>query len=114
VRLLQEVGGSDESFTGRRQDYEFGVRILEAGVPVAYVPEAAAVHHFDPTLETTLRNARQEGRDDAALIRKHPATAASLPIAGLTAYVARLGAAAAVAAAGHRAGGVAPLRPCGP
>jgi hypothetical protein len=95
VRLFQEVGGFDQSFTGRRQDYEFGVRILEAGVPVAYVSEAAAVHHFDPTLETTLRNARQEGRDDAALIRKHPATAASLPIAGLTAYVARLGTAAA-------------------
>ena len=90
VRLFQAVGGFDETFTGRRQDYEFGVRILDARVPIAYVPEAAGLHHFDPTIETTLRNSRQEGRDDARLIRKHPATAATLPIAGLTAYLARL------------------------
>jgi hypothetical protein len=90
-RLFSALGGLDEDFTaGRRQDYEFGVRLLNAGVPVAFHPEAKAWHHFDPDTATTLRNSRQEGRFDVMLATKHPAATSGLPLAGLAARIQRL------------------------
>jgi GT2 family glycosyltransferase len=90
ARLFAALGGFDEDFAARRQDYEFGVRVLDARVPVAFHAAAKAWHHFDPDIATTLRNSRQEGRDDVLLATKHPAAAASLPLAGLATRIQRL------------------------
>ncbi len=83
VALFRSLGGFDEEFSAgrRRQDWELGVRLLRRGVPLRFHPDTTAWHHFDPSLATALRNARQEGRDDVLLAAKHPEVAASLPLA---------------------------------
>jgi glycosyltransferase involved in cell wall biosynthesis len=73
--LLLESGGWDEQFargTVRRQDWEFGIRLLQSGVRFVDRPEARGWHHFELSLETALRNRRVEGRSDVLLGTKHP------------------------------------------
>jgi len=65
--LLFRWGGYDESFRGRRQDWELGIRLLGEGATFAYHPSAKGRHYLDTRLETALRHARQEGRDDVRL-----------------------------------------------
>lgn len=79
--LFNEHGGFDESFAGRRQDWELGVRLLDAGTPLQYVPAAEAVHLLDGRLETRLRHVRDEGRSDVLLARKHPHVTGRLRLA---------------------------------
>lgn len=80
-RLFWELGGFDERFTGgRRQDWELGVRMLAAGVPFAFRPQARGDHLFDTRLESGIRNARQEGRYDVLIASKHPHVKWQLPL----------------------------------
>jgi len=80
--LWQELGGLDEAFSGgRRQDYDLGIRMLELGTPVVFEPDASADHHFDSSTARLLSNARQEGRWDVLLCRKHPEVWSRLPLA---------------------------------
>jgi glycosyltransferase involved in cell wall biosynthesis len=81
--LLLRCGGYDESFRGRRQDWELGIRLLGEGATFAYHPGAKGRHLLDTRLETTLRHARQEGRDDVLLASKHPHVKGRLPLAGV-------------------------------
>ena len=69
--LLLESGGFDEELKDC-QDEEFGLRLLERGVPFAYYPAARAWHHLDTTLATALRGGRKTGRANVELARKHP------------------------------------------
>lgn len=86
VELFRRLGRFDEAFTGgRRQDWEFGLRVLRAGVPIRYSARARGDHHFDTAVGTFLRNARQEARYDVVLGRKHPAARHLLPLAMLDA-----------------------------
>jgi glycosyltransferase involved in cell wall biosynthesis len=73
--LLLRTGGWDEDFTrggARRQDWEYGIRLLQAGVRFSHRAEARGLHHFDARLPTALRNRRAEGHSDVLLGRKHP------------------------------------------
>ena len=73
--VLLESGGWDEQFareTVRRQDWEFGIRLLRSGVHFIDCPDARGLHHFDPSFATALRNRRVEGRSDVLLATKHP------------------------------------------
>ncbi len=71
--LFLSSGGWDEDFTGgRRQDWEYGVRLLQAGVRFAYYPKAMGWHDLDTSFETAMRSRRQEARFDLLLARKHP------------------------------------------
>ena len=79
--LLLAFGGFDEDFAKRHEDWELGVRMLEHGVKLAYYQHAAARHHLDTRLATTVRNQRQEARDDVLLARKHPHVMGQLPLA---------------------------------
>ena len=80
--LFDELGGFDERFRGgRRQDWEFGMRVLASDVPLSYVAAARGAHMFDPRLATAVRNARQEGEYDALLVDLHPEVAGHLPLA---------------------------------
>jgi hypothetical protein len=73
-------GGFDEDFHGcRAEDWELGVRLLEAGVPIVPCAAAHALHH---EIETTwpdraLNDARREGRGVALMDRRHPELAAA-------------------------------------
>jgi hypothetical protein len=74
-RLLIESGGWDEDFAHqarRRQDWEFGVRLLRQGVRFAEYRNARGVHHFDASLATALRNRRIEAQSDIVFGSKHP------------------------------------------
>lgn len=77
------VGGFDEQFSGRRQDWEYGLRVLAHGLPVQYHADARADHYFDTSAATTLRNARREARDDVQICLAHPSARAGLPFAAL-------------------------------
>jgi glycosyltransferase involved in cell wall biosynthesis len=78
--LLLETGGWDEEFTGgRRQDWELGARLLKRGAQLSHNAEARGSHLLDTSFATAVRNARQEGRWDVVLARKHPELKLCLP-----------------------------------
>lgn len=82
-RLFVETEGFDEEFRGRREDWEYAVRLLARGIRFAYHPEAVSYHHFDTSLATGLRHERQHARDDVLLGLKHPSVRAQLPLAAV-------------------------------
>jgi glycosyltransferase involved in cell wall biosynthesis len=88
--LFLETGGWDEDFRGgRRQDWEYAIRLLDRGVRFAFHPAATGAHHFDTSFATALRNRRAEGRWDVLLARKHPRAIPALPLARRAARPAR-------------------------
>ena len=44
---LEQLGGFDEHFF-RLEDWEFGIRAQEAGLPIIFAPEAEGMHLFHP------------------------------------------------------------------
>lgn len=82
--LWLSSGGWDQDFTqGRRQDWEYAVRLLAKGVRFSYNPGAKGWHHLDTRFATAVRNSRQEARWDVLLGSKHPQILGQLPLAGL-------------------------------
>ena len=78
--LVLDSGGWDERFS-RREDWEFGLRLLRDGASFVYKPDARAWHNFESTLASELRNRQVEGRDDVYFASKHPRLKAQLPLA---------------------------------
>jgi glycosyltransferase involved in cell wall biosynthesis len=76
---FRRIGGFDPDLR-RREDWEWGIRALESGAQVAYEPAARADHEFVFGTRKALTAGRHHGRCDAALIARHPAAAASLPV----------------------------------
>jgi GT2 family glycosyltransferase len=70
--LFQRVGGFDSSLTGRREDYELGIRLLKAGARFRFAPGAVGHHHDIPDLDEWLRRLRQEGIGDIQIGQRHP------------------------------------------
>ena len=90
--LWREIGGFDPAFVGwGGEDYEIAVRLLAAGVEVAFAPEAVAWHHQDRGIRGFCATKRDEGRNTVRIVRKHPDTAAELlpPMGGRRARVLR-------------------------
>jgi GT2 family glycosyltransferase len=88
--LFFRLGGFDERFRGgRRQDYEFGIRLLRAGVHIGYYRRALGHHFFDARVETAFRNSRDEGRYDALTAQIHPSVATQLPLVRVAALLRR-------------------------
>ena len=115
--LWREIGGFDPAFVGwGGEDYEIAVRLLAAGVEVAFAPEAVAWHHQDRGVRGFCATKRDEGRNTVRIVRKHPDTAAELlpPMGGRRARVLRAvpgrrpGAYAALAAVAGLGARVAP------
>lgn len=76
-----ETGGFDESLpSARREDWEWGLRLLEADIPIEYEPQAAAFHEFDLSTAGRLNAARLEGIGDAAIADRYPSAVGSLPV----------------------------------
>jgi cellulose synthase/poly-beta-1,6-N-acetylglucosamine synthase-like glycosyltransferase len=80
-RLFLDTGGFDETFSGRREDWEYGIRLLRSGVPLAYEPRAIGRHHPDTSIEGAIRNCRKEGAADVRLATLHPQVIGHLPLA---------------------------------
>ncbi len=79
--IFDELGGFAEEFSRqRREDWEWGLRMLEAGVPLAYEPAASARHEFTLSTAQRLRDARREGVGDTVIAELHPQALPSLPL----------------------------------
>lgn len=78
--LLLEHGGFDEQFARRHEDWELGVRLVEAGVRLRYVGDAVVAHELDCSFEAALGRQRQEARADVLLARRHPVVGRELPL----------------------------------
>lgn len=77
---FERLGPFDEAFGRcRREDWEWGTRVLRAGVEVAYDENVAARHEFSITTRGRLAAARLEGEGDALLLERVPEALASLP-----------------------------------
>lgn len=79
--LLLSLGGFDEAFRVRHEDWELAARLLERHVSFGYYPETIARHHLDASLATAVERQRREARDDVRLARLHPAIGLQLPLA---------------------------------
>lgn len=69
-----EIVGAFDPALRAHEDYEFGIRAIEAGVPVVYEPRAHAYHYEHETtqIEGAFVRARFEARADVAIARRHP------------------------------------------
>ncbi len=73
TQLMRSVGGLDEEFVGYGlEDYELGLRLLQAGTSVRFDRQAACWHYssIDPELARLRR--REEGRNTVRFLRMHP------------------------------------------
>lgn len=74
--IFTQLGGFDERFTAAgsygAEDLDFGYRVIAGGYRVAYNPRAIARQRYVVDAATHLRQYRQAGRADVALVRKHP------------------------------------------
>lgn len=68
--LFRRVGGFDSTLTCR-EDYELGVRLLEADAQVMFLPEAWGYHHVVADVADSFIRARNEGRNDVLFGRTH-------------------------------------------
>lgn len=81
--LWRQMGGLDPRFARAREDYEFGLRLIQAGVRFFYAPDALGWHyeHETRTLKDAFRRTFEEGRMDVVMGAKHPAIRRNLPLA---------------------------------
>jgi glycosyltransferase involved in cell wall biosynthesis len=79
--LYARVGGFDPALRCR-EDHELGIRLLALRAEIRFAPGGGGLaprrHHAGRLLPA----ARQEGRADVAIARRHPDLAAALPFAG--------------------------------
>jgi|tagenome__1003787_1003787.scaffolds.fasta_scaffold20963980_3 GT2 family glycosyltransferase len=83
AEIWQDVGGLNARLRAR-EDYELGIRLMRAGIPIVLAPGALGHHrvHESTGLAGTLRRARDEGRADALIARKHPQARDELRLIG--------------------------------
>lgn len=75
ARLLRSAGGFDESFVEYGlEDYEFGFRLLAAGVDIRFDPSAVAWHEHTVGEHTAIRRNRSMARNTVRLAQLHPET----------------------------------------
>jgi GT2 family glycosyltransferase len=86
AELFSRMDGFDPAFSPLCfEDYEFGVRLIKAGIRFTFVPEALAHHHEHETvtIERFFHRKEKEGRADVLIGRRHPELRPLLPLAGL-------------------------------
>lgn len=76
------LGGFDGSFTREGmfggEDIDFGLRVVKAGLVVAYNPDAISYQYYDVDPAAYLRRTREAGRSEEELVLKHPEQAGRL------------------------------------
>jgi glycosyltransferase involved in cell wall biosynthesis/peptidoglycan/xylan/chitin deacetylase (PgdA/CDA1 family) len=74
--VFEELGGFDERFTAAgsygNEDLDFGHRFIKSGHPWRYNPAAISRQHYVVEAANYLRQYRQVGEADVALVRKFP------------------------------------------
>jgi GT2 family glycosyltransferase len=88
AEVFVRVGGFDPTFPScGGEDYEFGVRLIKAGVPFIFTAEALGYHHDHEStnLDRHFQRARQEGYADVLIGLRHPELRPTLNLAHLRA-----------------------------
>lgn len=70
--MFIECGGFDVSL-GCREDYELGIRLMQAQAEFRYQPKAAGIHHDITNRKGGYRRKKEEGYWDMVIGRKYPA-----------------------------------------
>jgi glycosyltransferase involved in cell wall biosynthesis len=73
-----------------KDDYEFGLRLLKAGVRLVHAPLAVAYHRDSTSVERLFARKYQEGRADVLIGRRHPEIRSALPIRNLLRHSPRV------------------------
>jgi glycosyltransferase involved in cell wall biosynthesis len=74
----------DEAFPGRgREDWEIGLRLLQAGVKIDFLPEAEAGHDFDTRFTTAIEQQRKDAYLDYVFASRWPKFAPHLMLGAL-------------------------------
>lgn len=83
TRHFQKLGGFDEHFPVAHEDYELGLRLIQAGLNIVVARDATARHyeHEHMTIENSFRRARMEGRADILIAHRHASLVQTLPFA---------------------------------
>ena len=79
--FFTQVGGFDPELRCH-EDYELGIRLLEAGAICQVAVAAAAFHHDTTDISRALQRRFEEGKADIYLSRKHFGLHEQLPLAG--------------------------------
>jgi peptidoglycan/xylan/chitin deacetylase (PgdA/CDA1 family)/GT2 family glycosyltransferase len=69
---IRDLGGFDEAIPFPREDFELGLRIWKAGIPLRYRSSAEAYEVFTKSSRAFVSDARNHARADIAICRKHP------------------------------------------
>jgi glycosyltransferase involved in cell wall biosynthesis len=80
AELFASMGGFDQNLVVH-EDWEFGVRLIKAGVPFIHASDAIGYHHETSNLERLLQRKYQEGRADVLIGKRHPELRADSPLA---------------------------------
>ena len=83
--VFHTIGGFDLNFAVH-EDYEFGVRLIQAGIPFAFEPKAVGMHHEKTDMKRSLHRKYQEGIADIQLGRMYPELIPHLLITRLIKY----------------------------
>lgn len=73
VDVFRDVGGLDGSLPGHSyEDYDLGLRLIEAGIPIIFEPSAVAHHHQIRSLAESCDHRREAGANLVRFARRHP------------------------------------------
>jgi len=79
---FSKLGGFETSMRVH-EDYEFGMRLIKAGVTFAVAPEAVGWHYETRNIRRCLTRRYDEGEADVVMARRHPEFARTLQLASL-------------------------------
>jgi glycosyltransferase involved in cell wall biosynthesis len=78
---FERIGGLAEEYSKeRREDWEWGLRMLRMGIEIGFEAEASARHEFSLSAKQRLRDARREGVGDTLIAATYPEAVTSLPL----------------------------------
>jgi peptidoglycan/xylan/chitin deacetylase (PgdA/CDA1 family)/glycosyltransferase involved in cell wall biosynthesis len=81
-RVLEDLGGFDADVPFPREDFELGLRIWKAGVPMTYRPDAVAYEVFaKPSTSFVRRDTARQALADVIICDKHPDYRPNSPLA---------------------------------
>jgi glycosyltransferase involved in cell wall biosynthesis len=85
--LFERAGGFDESFPANSagEDWEFGYRLIQLGVPFSFAKDAVSLHRCRPEWQYLLNRAAEEGRGHVVMTDRHPEIIDQLPLSRLAA-----------------------------
>lgn len=81
TKLFNEVGGFNTTFKCQ-EDYELGVRLIEAGAMFTFAHNARGYHHEKTDLKRSFNRKYEEGKSAILFSVKYPEIIPSLPLLG--------------------------------